>query len=325
MQSEVVRMMGWPIIPGATQLSPPNHQVALLNWFGLMNMLAEQTSAKQDMFSRTPITGYSWCSGNQCTLPPQPTSERLWPVVARDWGQFTFGTDPVVAWEGAFQKLKGGSDVKLLAVVDNRVFPRLWQWPVTLSDIAQWWWKLPMVHTPDWPRLSPRTPGISCWSGYTVLTADTESLASLPAQWALLMQHIIVVEELGKPLVLPLRAGTGHPISDIIREALMIVRTANIVPCYTGDLASNQHWVGRFPNSVFGIVGAGPGFDEVAHCIDFTWLVLETDSPMLAPMDLMVGTPMRWCHAQQIAVHHNPPSWVVLGIATFKAQALYQV
>ena len=58
MQSEVVRMMGRPIIPGATQLSPPNHQVALLNWFGLMNMLAEQTSAKQDMFRKWVVSGH---------------------------------------------------------------------------------------------------------------------------------------------------------------------------------------------------------------------------------------------------------------------------
>ena len=78
----------------------------------------------------------------------------------------------------------------------------------------------------------------------------TELLPSLPAQGDLFRLQFIVAKE--KPLVLHLCAGAGHPISDVMREALTILLDSTHcqhrmhVHCYTGDLDSYQHWDEKF-------------------------------------------------------------------------------
>ncbi|KAI0210217.1 hypothetical protein LSAT2_005055, partial [Lamellibrachia satsuma] len=100
MQSKVARIMGWPIIPGAIQSKLPNHPVGLLNWFGLMNMLAKQTSVKQEMFRELIVSGHpSWDTPGAVAIDAH-------------CHQFNFGNDPVVDWEGAYLKWKGGSHVE---------------------------------------------------------------------------------------------------------------------------------------------------------------------------------------------------------------------
>ena len=45
------------------------------------------------------------------------------PISNRERGQFNFGTDSLAAWEGAFLKWKGGSDVEVLATVEQPGVP----------------------------------------------------------------------------------------------------------------------------------------------------------------------------------------------------------
>ena len=211
--------------------------------------------------------------------------------------------------------------------MDNRAFPGEWQWPV-LRGITVGHCTV-VVHTANWPRLSPRTPGKRCLSGFTDCCAIgeceldyTEPLPSLPARRALFMRQIIVAKELGKPLVLHLHVGAGHPISDVMRLSFWVVRTANIGCMSTAILGT---WLATSTGSgdsrsVFGIAHKSvqaPGFvdvalpaspgDGVSHAV---------------PRDLMVGITIRWCVTPSRLLS---TSWVALKIAAINAQALYQV
>ena len=78
------------------------------------------------------------------------------------------------------------------------------------------------------------------------------ALSSLPAQRALFKRHIFVAKELGRLHVQHMRAGTGHPISDVMCEpfAILVESTHRQnwvhVSWYIADLTSSQRWIGRF-------------------------------------------------------------------------------
>ena len=115
-----------------------------------------------------------------------------------------------------------------------------------------------------------------------------------------------------------LRGGKGHSISDVMWEALTVLkqdthRQQKIhLHCYTGDLASYNNWIGMFPNTVFGFTVKTtqmPEYVQLARQMDLGRLVLETDSPMLSrpsghPYDV-IG------HATNVAKYRNLPAWVV--------------
>ena len=57
MYAEVARIMGRPMLSEDIQVSPPNHPVALLNWWRLTLMLAEQPATKQEAFRGYVVFG----------------------------------------------------------------------------------------------------------------------------------------------------------------------------------------------------------------------------------------------------------------------------
>ena len=62
MYAEVAGIMGRPMLSDEIQVSPPNHQVALLNWWSLTLMLTETTGHQTGSFpgvccGRTASTG----------------------------------------------------------------------------------------------------------------------------------------------------------------------------------------------------------------------------------------------------------------------------
>ena len=140
MLGEVARIMGRPIFPGAIQDSPPNHPVAVLNWYNLILMLAGQPASKRETFRHCVVSGQppreipelvaldAHCHLRQ--LEHRETADQ-----GRGVEQSMFRTDPVRAWEETFLGWRGSNDIQLLAVIDNRVFPQEWQRPqVSLLD-----------------------------------------------------------------------------------------------------------------------------------------------------------------------------------------------
>ena len=134
MLGEVARIMGRPISPGAIQVSPPNHPVAVLNWYSLTLMLTGQPAPKREAFRHRVVSGQPPMEipelialDAHCHL--RQLEHREAAGQGRGVGQSMFRTDPVRAWEETFLGWRGSNDIQLLAVIDNRVFPQEWQRP----------------------------------------------------------------------------------------------------------------------------------------------------------------------------------------------------
>ena len=111
MCAEVARIMGRTILSEDIQVSPPNHPVALLNWWSLTLMLAEQLATNRKLCCiRAASTGGpgAHCAWRSLSSTPAPTQGDH--RSRRGVDQSLFRIDPVRAWEETFRGWKGGGN-----------------------------------------------------------------------------------------------------------------------------------------------------------------------------------------------------------------------
>lgn len=111
------------------------------------------------------------------------------------------------------------------------------------------------------------------------------------AQRALMRRFVALGNAVGKPLSLHIRDAHAEALAIVDGEgdATRAARHGGVVHCFTGDLAEARCWLDRgFHISLSGIVTfkSAASLREVAAYVPPDRLLLETDSPYLAPVPL---------------------------------------
>ncbi|HEU4725845.1 MAG TPA: TatD family hydrolase, partial [Candidatus Eisenbacteria bacterium] len=120
--------------------------------------------------------------------------------------------------------------------------------------------------------------------GETGLDAHWPENAPLPVQEAFLRRHIAIAKKVGKPLVLHHRA-TGERVAEIL-EAEGPPDAGGSFHCFAGDLALAKRVIAM--GFKLGIGGSSTfkksHLPELVRAVGLEHVVLETDSPYLAPV-----------------------------------------
>jgi TatD DNase family protein len=120
--------------------------------------------------------------------------------------------------------------------------------------------------------------------GETGLDAHWPENAPLPVQEAFLRRHIAIAKKVGKPLVLHHRA-TGERVAEILEQE-GAPEAGGSFHCFAGDLALAKRVIAM--GFKLGIGGSSTfkksHLPELVRAVGLEHVVLETDSPYLAPV-----------------------------------------
>ncbi len=290
-------------VPATHTVSPPNTIAAILHWRTVMSLVQSLPPADQERFrdlqSPASLQG-----------PVESTFAPLWPAT---FGVFdshahlekTVANHDCTGFPALKTKVSDGR--KVTGIVSNFVFPKDWNKYTKFEDVNQVYFTFsvhPRAASEDWDRerlqwllQHPRTVAIG-EMGLTLPLGNSDD------QFALLARLLPMARRTGLPVVVHCQGPSTYDQMLVLLKKHLWKYHKIQLHSFEGDSATVNSYVAAFPNTVFSIGGlifhANADKLLVIRGIELHRIVLETDSPFLAPP----GTP-----------HHRNHPWNVHRIA----------
>ena len=299
---DVTRAMGAPTSLLRLNCVQPAHCIEVLHWVTLMNFLAAQPRSVQEAFRNIPLV----------TEIPESTTLGLPAAVDSHCHLAKFvrgeGAQVRLALENAFHSAFHGTHRRLttprvILIIDNRVFREEWDLPATAGAhrVALPEERFGMVRVKLAYGVHPKERSPMEWQRLERLIQDPECVAigecgldyTVPRsqqkrQPIIFRRQVAIAKDHKKALILHLRPA-GRRARPVLDEAITILDRERLprhhrihIHSFTGDFDDYRMWIGRYPNTIFGVSLASlrPS-EEVLRLADLRHLVLESDSPYM--------------------------------------------